>query len=134
VGAGPTNVRLLLDTHALLWWATLDPSLSQKAKAAILREDSEVYVSAASAWEIASKVRIGKLEWPASAGSVNAYALGQGFRPLPISITHAERAGLLRIDHRDPFDRMLISQALAEDLLLVTNEALFDAAGVQRYW
>jgi len=127
-------VRMLLDTHALLWWATLDPGLSPKAKRAIAREDGEVYVSAASAWEIATKVRLAKLDWPASAGSVNAYILGQGFRALPISIDHAEHAGQLGIAHRDPFDRMLIAQAQLESLWLVSNEELFDAAGVRRYW
>jgi PIN domain nuclease of toxin-antitoxin system len=127
-------VTLLLDTHVLLWWATLHKSLSATAKKAIAAEDSEVYVSAATAWEIAIKTRIGKLEWPASAGSVNGYVLGQGFRPLPISLEHAELAGQLRIDHKDPFDRMLIAQAQAEDMWLVSNDKLFDAAGVRRTW
>jgi PIN domain nuclease of toxin-antitoxin system len=127
-------MRLLLDTHALLWWATLHPNLSPRARSAIGDDASEVYVSAASAWEIATKVRLGKLEWPEEAGTVNSYALGQGFRALPISLEHAERAGRLRIAHRDPFDRMLIAQAQAEDLLLVSNEAIFDSTGVLRHW
>jgi PIN domain nuclease of toxin-antitoxin system len=127
-------VRLLLDTHALLWWANLDPGLSRKAKMAIANEGSEVFVSAASAWEIATKVRLGKLEWPVAAGSVNAYVLGQGFRALPVSLEHAERAGQLRIAHRDPFDRMLIAQAQTEDMWLVSNENAFDSMGVRRYW
>ena len=127
-------MRLLLDTHALLWWATLDRRLSSKAKKAIARQESEVYVSAASAWEIATKSRLGKLDWPVEAGSVRDYVIAQGFRPLPISIEHAERAGQLPIEHRDPFDRMLIAQAQAEDLLLVSNETLFDASAVRRHW
>lgn len=127
-------MKLLLDTHVLLWWATLDKKLSAKAKKTIAASGSEVYVSAASAWEIAIKTRIGKLEWPSSAGTVNDYVLGQGFRALPISLEHAELAGQLRIDHRDPFDRMLIAQAQAEDMWLVSNEKLFDAAGVRRTW
>ncbi len=127
-------MRALLDTHALLWWATLDPKLSRKARAAIADDRTDVYVSAASAWEIATKVRIGKLVWPATAGSVADYVVGQAFRPLPISVQHAERAGLLRIEHRDPFDRMLVAQALTDDLVLLSNEAVFDAAGVRRYW
>ena len=97
-------------------------------------EDIDVFVSAASAWEIATKVRVGKLEWPATAGTVNAYVLEQGFRALPISLEHAERAGQLAIAHRDPFDRMLMSQALAEDMWLATNEDAFERAGVRRYW
>lgn len=127
-------MRALLDTRALLWWATLDPKLSRKARAAIADDRTDVYVSAASAWEIATKVRIGKLVWPATAGSVADYVVGQAFRPLPISVQHAERAGLLRIEHRDPFDRMLVAQALTDDLVLLSNEAVFDAAGVRRYW
>lgn len=127
-------MRALLDTRALLWWATLDPKLSRKARAAIADDRTDVYVSAASAWEIATKVRIGKLVWPATAGSVADYVVGQAFRPLPISVQHAERAGLLRIEHRDPFDRMLVAQALTDDLVLLSHEAVFDAAGVRRYW
>jgi PIN domain nuclease of toxin-antitoxin system len=80
------------------------------------------------------KARIGKLEWPAAAGTINAYMLGQNFRALPISLEHAERAGQLRIANRDPFDRMFIAQAQAEDLWLVSNEKAFDSAGVRRLW
>ncbi len=127
-------MRLLLDTHALLWWATLDPKLPSKVKKAIANEATDVFVSAASAWEIATKVRIGKLEWPSTAGTVNTYVLGQGFRALPISLDHAERAGQLSIAHRDPFDRMLVAQAQSDDLWLASNEEVFDAAGVRRYW
>jgi PIN domain nuclease of toxin-antitoxin system len=127
-------LKLLVDTHALLWWSTLDAKLSPKAKRAIASKGNDVFVSAASAWEIAAKVRLGKLEWPATAGTVNAYVLEQGFRALPISLEHAERAGQLQITHRDPFDRMLIAQALAEDLWLASNEEFFDAVGVRRYW
>ena len=127
-------MRLLLDTHALLWWATSNPGLSRKARKAIADDATDVFVSAASAWEIATKVRIGKLEWPGTAGTVNAYVLGQGFRALPISLVHAELAGQLPIAHRDPFDRMLIAQAQTEDMWLVSNEAAFDTAGVRRYW
>lgn len=131
---GKDVLKLMLDTHALLWWSTSDAQLSAKAKRAIASRDNDVFVSAASAWEIATKVRSGKLEWPATAGTVNAYVLEQGFRALPISLEHAERAGQLRITHRDPFDRMLIAQALTEDMWLASNEGLFDRAGVKRYW
>jgi len=117
-----------------LWWATLNPGLSAKARKAIRDDGNDVYVSAASAWEIATKVRIGKLEWPAIAGSINTYTLDQGFRALPISLEHAERAGQLPIVHRDPFDRMLMAQAQIEDMWLVSNERLFDDAGVRRHW
>jgi PIN domain nuclease of toxin-antitoxin system len=128
------EVRLLLDTHALLWWATLNRRLSPKVKKAITKSESEVYVSAATGWEIATKTRLGKLDWPPTAGSLHDYVSGQGFRPLPISLEHAERAGQLQIEHRDPFDRMLIAQAQVEDMLLVSNESIFDACAVRRYW
>lgn len=131
---GKGALKLMLDTHALLWWSTSDAKLSRKVRRAIASEDNDVFVSAASAWEIATKVRIGKLEWPATAGTVNAYVLEQGFRALPISLEHAERAGQLRIAHRDPFDRMLIAQALSEDMWLASNENFFEVAGVKRYW
>lgn len=127
-------MRLLLDTHALLWWATLNPSLSAKARKAVADERTEVFVSGASAWEIAIKVRLGKLQWGDEAGTVSGYVLSQGFRGLPISLEHAERAGRLAIASRDPFDRMLIAQAQMEDLWLVSNEDRFDATGVRRYW
>jgi len=127
-------LKLLLDTHTLLWWATLDRRLSAKAKRSIADDKTDVFVSAASAWEIATKARISKLEWPAAAGTINAYVLGQRFRPLPISLEHAERAGQLQIANRDPFDRMLIAQAQTEDLWLVSNEKVFDSAGVRRLW
>jgi len=129
------GVRVLLDTHALLWWATGNRRLSARARKAIADEKTDVFVSAASACEIATKVRIGKLEWPDSAGTVTEYVFGQGFRALPITLDHAQRAGQLEIPHRDPFDRMLIAQVQQEkDMWLVSNEALFDAAGVRRYW
>lgn len=125
-------MNLLLDTHALLWWAEGE-GLSPKGNKAI-KGAAVVYVSAASAWEIATKVRIGKLPWRQALGTVAAYILSQDFRQLPISFDHAERAGQLAIANRDPFDRMLIAQALAEDLTLVSNEVAFDATGVRRLW
>lgn len=125
-------MRVLLDTHALVWWAD-GTGLTAKGHRAIQTAEA-VYVSAASAWEIATKVRIGKLTWPPELGTLTTYVLGQDFRELPISFDHAERAGQLAIANRDPFDRMLIAQALTEDLTLVSNEAGFDATGVRRLW
>ena len=126
-------MRLLLDTHALIWWLAGDPQLPAGAREAIQIHDS--YVSAASAWEVSTKVRIGKL------ANASHLAFGfadhvrrEGFLELPISLEHAERSGALPGHHRDPFDRMLIAQAQAENLVLVSNEALFDSYGVQRLW
>ena len=96
---------------------------------------SAVLVSAASAWEIATKHRIGKLPGAAAvAHDLGECIAGQGFAALPISLADAARAGGLAGSHRDPFDRMLIAQALGADLTLVSNEALFDGYGVRRLW
>jgi PIN domain nuclease of toxin-antitoxin system len=94
-----------------------------------------VFVSAASVWEITTKFRIGKLPGAADiVGDIPRVVASQAFSPLPITLAHAQRAGLLAGAHRDPFDRMLIAQAQVEDLLLVTNERLFDDYGVRRLW
>jgi PIN domain nuclease of toxin-antitoxin system len=128
-------VALLLDTHAFLWWLAGDRKLPRRVRDAIADPDEEVIVSAVSAWEITTKYRIGKL--PGASAIVNDIAgeiASQSFTALPITVVHAQRAGLLVGDHRDPFDRMLIAQARSEDLILVSNEELFDAFGVTRLW
>jgi PIN domain nuclease of toxin-antitoxin system len=128
-------VRLLLDTHAFLWWLAGDSKLSRRAKAAISASDNPVYVSAASAWEIATKFRLGKLPGAgAIVSDIAGVVASQAFEPLPVSLLHAQRAGSLPGDHRDPFDRMLIAQSLFDGLTLVSNETLFDGYGVQRLW
>jgi PIN domain nuclease of toxin-antitoxin system len=128
-------VRLLLDTHALIWWLAGDEALSAPAKAAIADIGNDVLVSAASAWEIATKHRLGKLPGAKIlvadlAGAVAA----QGFLELPVSIRHGEAAGSLPGPHCDPFDRMLIAQAMRDGLVLVSNETPFDVYGVNRLW
>lgn len=128
-------MRVLLDTHALLWWALDDPRLSGRSREAIGDPRTTVLVSAASAWEIATKARLGKL--PAAealAATLRDYLAEQGFTPLDITLAHGQRAGALPGPHRDPFDRMLIAQAQAEQLALVSNEAVFDQYGVTRVW
>ena len=128
-------MRVLLDTHAFLWWLAGDEQLSDAARAAIADEDNDVFVSAASAWEIATKHRIGKL--PAVAAVVadlDGVLSDQSFIGLSISIRHGQTAGALPGPHRDPFDRMLIAQAILDDLTLVSNERAFDAYGVRRLW
>lgn len=126
---------LLLDTHALLWWLDGDTRLPATARTAILDPARRVLVSAASAWEIATKHRLGKLPGAAEvARDVPGCVAGQGFEDLAITMSDAARAGRLPGPHRDPFDRMLIAQALGQDLLLVSNETLFDGYGVSRLW
>lgn len=128
-------MRVLVDTHVLLWALSGDKRLSRKAHSVIASFDNEVFVSAASAWEIATKHRLGKLpDADAVAGNLSAIIEQLGFRELPISLGHAERAGALPGEHRDPFDRMLIAQSQAENLPLVSNERVFDAYAVRRIW
>ena len=126
-------MRLLLDTHALLWWLDGSARLSKKARAAIGDRNNEIFVSAASAWEITTKARLGKLPGAlAVAADVVGAVAGQDFTSLDITILHAQRAGRLIGDHRDPFDRMLIAQAQVEDLSVVSDDEVFDAYGVDR--
>lgn len=120
-------MRLLLDTHALLWWLADDPTISLAARAAIGAADSEVFVSAASAWEISIKTALGKLTAPSDLEhqlDLNRFA------PLSITIRHAYAAGILPQHHADPFDRVLVAQAKAEDLVVVTRDRRFDLYGV----
>ena len=125
----------MLDTHALIWWLAGDPSLSANAKAAIIDPENEVFVSAASAWEIATKYRIGKLPQAAAlALDVPGALASQGFVELPITVLHGQTAGGLPGPHRDPFDRMLIAQATLAGLVLVSNDAVFDRYAVRRLW
>lgn len=128
-------MRLLLDTHALLWWFVDDPALSPAARGAIEAEDAEISVSAVSAMEVTTKFRLGKLPQAAAlADRFEALVEGYSFAPLPITLRHARLAGSLPIAHKDPFDRLLIAQALTENLTLISNEKLFDASGVSRLW
>lgn len=128
-------MRLLLDTHALLWWLDGDRKLPKSVRDLIADEATEVLVSAASVWEITTKARLGKLPGAlAVAEDVPGCIASQGFSGLAISVGHAQRAGSLPGPHRDPFDRMLIAQAQAEHLPLATNEHLFDGYGVRRIW
>lgn len=128
-------MRVLLDTHTLLWWLDGDRRLSRRAHRAIANDANIVLVSAASAWEIATKVRIGKLPGAVEVAADIAGCLArQRFESLDITVLHAQRAGRLPGAHRDPFDRMLIAQSQIEDLPIVTNEDLFDDYGVTRLW
>lgn len=133
--AGYGGRPLLLDTHALLWWIAGDAHLSRAARRAIADESATVFVSAASAWEVATKVRLGKLSDPFGVSdALGAHVAAQGFHELPITLQHGRRAGNLPGPHKDPFDRMLIAQALGDGLTVVSNETIFDAYGIQRVW
>ena len=128
-------MQLLLDTHAFLWWLSGDDALSVEARKAIADEWNGVFVSAATAWEIATKHRIGKLSIAAKLiADLDGSIASEGFIGLPISVRHGQTAGALPGPHHDPFDRMLIAQAILEDLVLVSNKRSFDAYGVARMW
>ncbi|HEX6376265.1 MAG TPA: type II toxin-antitoxin system VapC family toxin [Allosphingosinicella sp.] len=128
-------MRLLLDTHTLLWVLEDNPRLSRRAAEALDAVETEKLVSAVSAYEICLKFRLGKL--PGSAALAEAFEATIAeidCTPLSISLAHASLAGSLEIPHRDPFDRLLIAQARIERVPIVSNETLFDAFGVERIW
>ncbi len=128
-------MRLLLDTHALLWWFTDDPKLSQKARGAISDSANQIFVSAASAWEIATKQRLGKL--PGLDNVAQRYSelvAADGFAHLAMTQVHALRAGGYVSEHRDPFDRMLAAQSELEVLQLVTIDPVFASMGTRTLW
>ena len=127
-------MKALLDTHALLWWFHRSVLLSEKARRAIVGTDNEIFVSPASAWEMAIKNKRGKLEVQDLLDRLPQEIEEEGFLVLPISIEHGLRAGALPEHHRDPFDRMLIAQAQAEHLPIVSNDTVFDSYGIKRIW
>lgn len=128
-------MRVLLDTHAFLWWLDGDRRMSKRARSLVSNEDTEVLVSAATAWEISIKAASGKVP---GALDVAADVLGciraQGFIPLDLTVLHAQRGGSLPPIHGDPFDRALISQALLEGVPILSVDEVFDGYGVTRIW
>lgn len=128
-------MRYLLDTHALLWWALDDPRLSRPAARVIAEPESELFLSAASVWEIAIKAALGKL---VLRGSLTRVTLEEpdrnGIQSLPITREHACRTGELPALHGDPFDRVLVAQAQLEDLVLVTCDAAIAGYDVRTLW
>jgi len=120
--------RLLLDTHAFLWWLADAPQLGELARKAIGDERNDVFVSAATGWEVAIKRAAGKLQAP---DNLDAMVEDSGFSHLPITFFHGEQAGALPMHHRDPFDRMLIAQAQAEGLIIVTKDPYIPRYGVR---
>lgn len=125
----------ILDTHALLWWLFDDARLSVTARDAIAAPEHRIWVSAASAWEIATKARLGKLP---EAGDVSQrlphYLRHARFLELPVNIEHSLRAGALPGPHRDPFDRMLIAQSFVTGYPVVTTDPVFSDYGARVVW
>jgi len=128
-------VKVLFDTHALLWAALGSKRLSPVAREVVADEANELFVSAVSAWEISTKVRLGKL--PEAIDFEREFLsdiADAGYTLLPIDAASALRAGRFTSEHRDPFDRMIAAQAIAGDLLVLSNDAKLDAFGVRRLW
>jgi len=126
---------LLLDTHALLWWLFDDPRLSDVARENIAAPEHKVWISAASAWEISTKTRLGKLpEAGDVAEKLPVYLRRARFLELPVTVAHALKAGKLPGPHRDPFDRMLIAQSFLSGFPVVTIDPVFRDYGVGTLW
>lgn len=124
-----------MDTHAFLWWLTDDPQLSPVARKVIADESKVILVSAASAWEIATKYRLGKL--PMAEGAVarfNELFEADGFGHLPVTYLHALKAGTYDVDHRDPFDRMLAAQSALELAPLISCDPAFAVFCTKVIW
>ena len=125
-------MKLLLDTQAWLWMLADPDGLARRARRMIERSDSELYFSAASAWEIAIKWELGKLKLPADPAEYVPSRMAQsGVIPLPIKHAHALQVARLPKHHRDPFDRLLVAQALLEEMVLLTADPQFDAYGIR---
>ena len=128
-------MRLLLDTHALLWSVLDDAHLSRAARSAIASDSTEILISAVSIFEITLKHRLGKLRQATPFARHHQRMMAElEWSALPVSMDHASLAGSLDIPHKDPFDRLLIAQARIERVPIVSNETLFDAFGVERIW
>jgi PIN domain nuclease of toxin-antitoxin system len=125
-------VRLLLDTHVLIWWLMAEPRLKKSAIEHMNNINNIVYVSALSIWEISIKTALGKIRMPT--GNLEAEIENNGFSELPISISHALAAGALPMHHRDPFDRMLVAQARTEGLTIISHDKFLEAYDVPILW
>ena len=127
-------MKLLLDTHAFLWYMAGDERLSRRARRAMDADDAELILSAAAVWEIAIKVKLGRLTLPDSVEEYVTEKIEAGLQTLPVDWQHAAAVEKLPLHHRDPFDRLLVAQALTEGLPLVTGDPALRAYGVKVIW
>ena len=128
-------MRVLLDSHTLLWWILDDPALTPRASDAIAEARDAVLVSAATAWELAIKFQLGRLPMASDLiANFSNVVDNEKFQVLSVSADHGIRAGTLPLIHKDPFDRLLAAQAQAENVLIVSNDLIFEAYGVRRLW
>ena len=127
-------MEALLDTHVVIWWFENAPRLSKRASAILAAPNNTLYVSAAVGWEIAIKVNVGKFQSSELMADMSGFLAREGWRQLPISLEHAVRAGLLPLHHRDPFDRLLVAQAQALNLPILSADRELDEYDVRRLW
>jgi PIN domain nuclease of toxin-antitoxin system len=128
-------MRVLLDTHAFLWWVEDAPTLTKKARTAISNPDNECLLSLASCWEMAIKLSLGKLRLPSAIERfIPEQLAANAIRQLAIDFRHVARVGALPFHHRDPFDRLLAAQALEERCGVVSADPMFQRYGVKRIW
>lgn len=127
-------MRVLLDTHALVWWFADFGRLSKRAASIITSMDNTVLVSAAVAWELSIKVNLGKFDGMGLVTDLKQRLEKEGFSESPITLTQATRAGLLPLHHRDPFDRMLVAQAQDLGIPILSADPLLDQYDVKRLW
>jgi PIN domain nuclease of toxin-antitoxin system len=127
-------MKVLIDTHALVWWFTDFDRLSKRAASVITSMENTVLISAAVAWELSIKVNLGKLDAMSLVADLGPRLEREGFAELPITLSQAARAGLLPLHHRDPFDRLLVSQAQELGVPILSADALLDRYDVKRMW
>ena len=128
-------MRLLLDTHAFLWWVDDNRRLSRKARSAIASREHTCYLSLASVWEMAIKASMDRLSLPSGVDRfVSEQLAANEFEALPIDLRHSGEVARLPFHHRDPFDRLLIAQAMAEGMSILGADSAFDAYAITRLW
>ncbi len=127
-------MKILLDTHALIWWFSNESKLSRRASSIIANQKNTVLVSAAIAWELAIKVNLGKVDALSLTTELPRYTVEEGFEELPITMEQAVRAGLLPLHHRDPFDRLLVAQAQGLNVPILSADTVLDQYDVKRLW
>lgn len=127
-------MKVLLDSHAVFWWFGDPTRLSEQALEVIANSENTILISAVVAWELATKTNLGKLDAASLLSDFTRTLEYEGFFELPISVDQAKRAGLLPLHHRDPFDRMLVAQAQAEGMDLLSNDAALDSYDIRRIW
>jgi PIN domain nuclease of toxin-antitoxin system len=128
-------MRLLLDTHTFLWWINNDPLLTDSARVAIANERNECFLSLASCWKMAIKTSIGKLRLTRSVDRfITEELTANNFQMLTIDFRHVAKIATLPFHHRDPFDRLLVAQALVEKMAIISADAVLSEYGVKRIW